>query len=88
MYVSAGFAEAAKKSDRTFTTTPVAPLPTADRTGALVGLLLLPTLVGGYMIASLMFSTSQIAAAKGRIAIVFAFAAVVARHHRRRRRSR
>lgn len=78
VYVSAGFEEAAKKADRTFTTTPVAPLPTADRTGALVGLLLLPTLVGGYMIASLMFSTSQIAAARGRIAIVFAFAAVVA----------
>ncbi len=78
VYVSAGFADAAKKVDRTFTTTPVVPLPTADRTGALVGLLLLPTLVGGYMIASLMFSASQIAAARGRIAIVFAFAAVVA----------
>ncbi len=78
VYVSAGFADAAEKVDRTFTTTPVAPLPTADRTGALVGLLLLPTLVGGYMIASLMFSASQIAAAKGRIAIVFAFAVVVA----------
>ena len=78
VYVSAGFKEAAKTESRTFTTTPVAPLPTADRTGALVGLLLLPTLVGGYMIASLMFSASQIAAARGRIAIVFAFAAAVA----------
>lgn len=78
VYVSAGFTEAARNADRTFTTTPVAPLPKADRTGALVGLLLLPTLVGGYMVASLMFSASQIAAARGRIAIVFAFAAVVA----------
>ena len=78
VYVSAGFKEAAKSESRTYTTTPVAPLPTADRTGALVGLLLLPTLVGGYMIASLMFSTSQVAAARGRIAIVFAFAAAVA----------
>lgn len=78
VYVSAGFADAAKKNDRTFTTTPVVPLPTADRTGALVGLLLLPTLVGGYMIASLMFSATQTAAAPGRISIVFAFAAVVA----------
>ncbi len=78
VYVSAGFKEAAKTESRTYTTTPVAPLPTADRTGALVGLLLLPTLVGGYMIASLMFSTSQVAAARGRIAIVFAFAAAVA----------
>ena len=78
VYVRGGFAAAAKQVDRTFTITPVVPLPTADRTGALVGLLLLPTLVGGYMIASLMFSASQIAAARGRIAIVFAFAAVVA----------
>ncbi len=78
VYVSAGFKEAAKTESRTYTTTPVVPLPTADRTGALVGLLLLPTLVGGYMIASLMFSTSQIAAARGRITIVLAFAAVVA----------
>ena len=78
VYVSAGFKEAAKSESRTYTTTPVAPLPTTDRTGALVGLLLLPTLVGGYMIASLMFSTSQVAAARGRIAIVFAFAAAVA----------
>ncbi len=78
VYVSAGFKEAANTENRTFTTTPVVPLPTADRTGALVGLLLLPTLVGGYMIASLMFSASQIAAARGRIAIVFAFAVVVA----------
>ncbi len=78
VYVAAGFEEAAKNANRTYTTTPVAPLPTADRTGALVGLLLLPTLVGGYMIASLMFSASQIAAARGRIAIVFAFVFVVA----------
>ena len=78
VYVRAGFADAAKEADRSITVTPVAPLPTADRTGALVGLLLLPTLVGGYMVASLMFSASQHAAAPGRIAIVFAFAAVVA----------
>ncbi len=78
VYVSAGFKKAAGTADRTFTTTPVVPLPTADRTGALVGLLLLPTLVGGYMVASLMFSASQIAAARGRIAIVIAFAALVA----------
>ena len=70
VYVRAGFADAAKEADRSITVTPVAPLPTADRTGALVGLLLLPTLVGGYMVASLMFSASQRAAAPGRIAIV------------------
>jgi hypothetical protein len=78
VYVSAGFADAAKSNDRTYTTTQVVPLPTADRTGALVGLLLLPTLVGGYMIASLLFSATQTAAAPGRITIVLAFAAAVA----------
>lgn len=78
IYINGAFTEAAKKLDQPFTTKPVAPLPTADRTGAVVGLLLLPTLVGGYMIASLMFSASQTAAARGRITIVLAFAAVVA----------
>ena len=31
----------------------------SDRTGALVGLLMLPTLIGGYLIASLMFSATR-----------------------------
>ncbi|MGB7982318.1 MAG: hypothetical protein WCF36_16170 [Candidatus Nanopelagicales bacterium] len=78
VYLRAGFADAAKQADRTFTNTVVAPLPIADRTGAVVGLLLLPTLVGGYMIASLLCSASQKAAAPGRIAIVLAFAVAVA----------
>jgi hypothetical protein len=54
------------------------PLPTADRTGAVVGLLLLPTLIGGYLIASMLFSATQTAAVAGRIAIVLAFSIVVA----------
>ncbi len=78
VYVRGGFTDAAKKAGQTFTTQVVAPLPTADRTGAVIGLLLLPTLVGGYMIASLLFSTSQKAAAPGRIGIVLSFAAAVA----------
>jgi hypothetical protein len=78
VYLAAGFAEAAKKLDRTYTTTATVPLPTQDRTGALVGLLLLPTLVGGYVIASLLYSATHTATAGGRIGIVFAFAVVVA----------
>lgn len=77
VYISAGFDKAAKAADRTYTTTNAVPLPTTDRTGAVVGLLLLPTLVGGYMIASLMYSATQAAAVRGRMAIVVAFAAVV-----------
>lgn len=78
VYVRAGFADAAKKDSRTFTTTTVAPLPTADRTGALVGLLLLPTLIGGYLIATMLFSVSQTAAVRGRIPIVLCFSVLVA----------
>ncbi len=78
VYVRSGFASAAKQAGQKITTKVVAPLPTEDRTGAVVGLLLLPTLVGGYMIASLLYSASQKAAAPGRITIVLAFAAAVA----------
>jgi hypothetical protein len=78
VYVRGGFADAAKKLGRTYTTTTIAPLPTADRTGGVAGLLLLPTLIGGYLIASLLFSITQAAAVRGRIAIVVAFSVAVA----------
>jgi hypothetical protein len=50
IYVRGAFEAAAKISHRPVTTTEIAPLPTSDRTGAVVGLLLLPTLIGGYLI--------------------------------------
>ena len=78
VYVRGGFADAAKKLDQTFTTTTIAPLPTADRTGSVIGLLLLPTLIGGYVIASMLFSATQTAAVRGRIPIVLAFSVLVA----------
>ena len=78
IYVRGGFTSAAEKNNRTFTTTVIAPLPTSDRTGALVGLLLLPTLIGAYLVASMLFSVSKTAAVRGRIPIVLAFAVVVA----------
>jgi hypothetical protein len=78
VYVRGGFADAAKTVGRTYTTTTIAPLPTADRTGTVAGLLLLPTLIGGYLIASLLFSITQAAAVRGRIAIVLAFSVAVA----------
>lgn len=76
--LTAAFEKAAGADSRTLTITPVVPLPTSDRTGAVTGLLLLPTLIGGYMIASLLYSTTQTAAAPGRIAIVLAFAVLIA----------
>ena len=78
IYVRGGFSAAAEKLDRPLTTDVTAPLPTSDRTGALVGLLLLPTLIGAYLVASLLYSVSQKAAVRGRIPIVLAFSVVVA----------
>lgn len=78
IYLTGAFEEASKAAGVGLTTTKVVPLPTAERTGAVVGLLLPPTVVGGYMVASLLYSTSQTAAAPGRMGIAIAFSAVVA----------
>lgn len=78
IYLTGGFEEAAKADGRELTTQKVVPLPTEDRTGGVVGLLLLPTLIGGYMVASLLYSTSQRAAVPGRIGLVAAFSAATA----------
>jgi hypothetical protein len=78
IYVRGAFTDAAKKAGRATTTNVVAPLPTSDRTGAVVGLLLLPTLIGGYVIAALLYGATQRAAAPGRIAIILGFSIVIA----------
>ena len=63
VYVRGAFGAAAKISRRPVTTTTIAALPTSDRTGAVAGLLLLPTLIGGYLIATLLFGVTQSASA-------------------------
>jgi hypothetical protein len=78
VYVRGGFADAAKTVGRKYATTTIAPLPTSDRLGGVVGLLLLPTLIGGYLVASMLYASTQAAAVRGRIAIVLAFSVVVA----------
>jgi hypothetical protein len=78
VYVRGGFADAAKKTDRTFTTTVIAPLPTSDRTGTVAGLLLLPTLIGGYLYASMMFPYARAASAWRRVAILLGFSVLIA----------
>jgi hypothetical protein len=78
IYVRGAFTDAAKKSNREINTTVIAPLPTANRTGAVVGLLMLPTLIGGYLIATMLFAFTQRAAVRGRIAIIVGFSVVVA----------
>jgi hypothetical protein len=78
IYVRGGFTDAAKKNNRALTTQTVAPLPTSDRTGAVVGLLMLPTLIGGYVIATLLFAFTQSAAVPGRITIILGFSVAIA----------
>jgi len=77
IYVRGGFTKAAKASGRAITTKVIAPLPTSDRTGAVVGLLMLPTLLGGYLIAAMLFAFTQRAAAPGRIAIILGFSVLI-----------
>ncbi|MDL9977711.1 hypothetical protein [Microbacterium candidum] len=76
IFVRGGFEKEAAAQDRKITTTVVAPLPTSDRTGGVVGLLLLPTLMGGYLVASLLYSSTKSAAAPGRIGFVLGYAAL------------
>lgn len=76
--LTGAFEQAAKANGDALTVRQVVPLPTPDRTGAVVGLLLLPTLIGGYMVASLLYSTSQSAAVPGRIGLVLGFSLVAA----------
>ena len=78
IYVRGDFTDAAKKNGREVTTKVVAPLPTSDRTGAVVGLLLLPTLIGGYVLAALLYSATQRAAVPGRVAIILGYSVVIA----------
>lgn len=78
VYVRAAFADAAEKAGRDTTTKVVAPLPLSDRTGAVVGLLMLPTLIGGYLIATMLFSFTKRAAVAGRIGLILLFSIVVA----------
>lgn len=76
--VRGGFGDAAAKAGRTVTTNVIAPLPLSDRTGSVTGLLVLPTLIGGYLITSMMFPYVKTASAWRRIAVLLAFSAVVA----------
>jgi hypothetical protein len=78
VYVRGGFAAAAQKNNRTFTTTVIAPLPTSDRTGGVAGLLLLPTLIGGYLYAAMMFPYARAASAWRRVSILLGFSVVIA----------
>jgi hypothetical protein len=78
IYVRGAFSDAAKQAGRETTTTTIAALPTSDRTGAVVGLLMLPTLIGGYLIATMLFAFTHRAAVAGRIGIILGFSILMA----------
>jgi hypothetical protein len=56
----------------------VVPLPQSDRVGAVAGLLLLPTLIGGYMVATLLLGATGTAAQPRRIAALLGYAVLAA----------
>src|SRR5215467_1229549 len=73
--LQAAFAATAKKLHRPLTMQTVKPLPPADPVGAVVGLLLLPLLIGSYLGALLVFKAAG-AAAKWRVSILSGYAVV------------
>ena len=75
--LEAAFHDAAHKLNRPVTVQTPQPLPSADRIGAVAGLLLLPLLIGGYVAAVLVFKAAGgTAAAPWRVAILVGYAIV------------
>lgn len=75
--IEGAFTAAAKVLQRPVTVETVKPLPSGDRVGAVVGLLLLPLLIGGYLAAVLVFkATRGTAAAPWRSLILTGYAVV------------
>ncbi len=71
------FVAAARLLHRSVTVQTVKPLPASDRVGAVVGLLLLPLLIGGYLAAVLVFKAAAgTAAARWRASILIGYAIV------------
>ena len=78
IYVRGGFTAAAEKLDRPLTTDVIAPLPTSDRTGALVGLCCSRRSSAPTWLPRCSTRSARQAAVRGRIPIVLAFSIVVA----------
>lgn len=75
--VEPAFLAAAHKLGRPVTVQTAKPLPSSDRIGAVAGLLLLPLLIGGYLVAVLVFKAARgIAAAPWRATILVGYALV------------
>lgn len=76
--LTAAFESAAKKNKQALEVENVVPLPQADRLGAVAGLLLLPTLIGGYFIAMMLAKSTGTVTRRARFAVLLAFSAVSA----------
>ena len=68
------FAYSAKQAHRVVKPEDVKPLPQSDRIGAVVGLLLLPTMVGGLLAAVLLFKATGAAAQRWRAVTLVGYA--------------
>lgn len=68
------FASAGKQVKTLFTVQTVKPLPQSNRVGAVVGLLLLPVLIGGYLASVLIFKATATHAAPWRVALLTGYA--------------
>lgn len=78
IYVRDFFMKAAKENNRPLTVNTIAPLPAADRLGTVSGLLMLPTLLGGYLVASFLFKVTSTATQARRITILIGFSIIAA----------
>jgi hypothetical protein len=78
IYVRGAFKEAAKTSNQSYTVKPIAPLPAADRMGTVAGLLMLPALMGGYLVTSMLFKATATATVARRITMLAVFSVVAA----------
>ena len=75
--LEAVFAAAAHQQHRPLAVQVAKPLPASDPVGGVAGLLLLPTLIGGYLAAVLVFKAAGgIRARRWRVSILLGFAAV------------
>lgn len=76
--LTAIFESAAKKEKQPLTVDNAVPLPESDRVGGVSGLLLLPTLIGGYLMAMMLAKSTGTVGRRTRLAVLAAFSVVSA----------
>ncbi|MCE0765174.1 hypothetical protein LWC35_20045 [Pseudonocardia kujensis] len=74
--LGAAFEDAAHKAGRPVTVENAKPLPLRDRTGSVTGLLLLPLLIGGFLVAVFVLKATGRAAARWRVTILLGYSVI------------